>query len=389
VVGEGGRNITNDGSIIILLIVIVVSLSRVRSKKFIYVRLVKATLFGEREIETISKNSSLTSNISKFLPYKVGDFVAAEESIHRTTVNQPEVKIQRDVRAKQKVHVLIGRSINFSVLGLVLEIPLSTCYLNVLLSQNRADSISILNAHDFKGKPVSSSEEIEPNKDLMLALTRISSGRVNSSLYVQNLLRKELESKLTIPEMISTFTSVKKFEERSLLFARKRIRIKTNHAELMGIFNKRSMSVVNRLSDIKSVLRRTPDTYLKLIASSNGDVKRYILCCDEDELKEFNTSCKHHVNEMISKAKKTKSGVKFILVPSLLGTNLFNTEHEQFILLENFVIVIEGFERVIAKGGVEKDDTFLTGYISWNEADLSFYRLFLREVEDFCAKNKI
>jgi hypothetical protein len=372
--------VLNDASIIIALIIIILGLFQIRSKQFIYARLVDSTLYGDVE------SSKSVTNL--FYSISLNRLLSGGISTQNTTQKQREDKIQRMVRAKQKVNMLSGNSINISLLGVIIELPISLKFYQVEINQNSADSISISHAKDFGGNKISTSESIESREDLISALTLVTSEFEYPTVFIKKSLRISESSKRIIPSLINKFASVQKESDRERLFERKRIRIKTNHSELNYLFKKNSINVVNRLSDLASVLKRQPDQYFELLSNSNSDVKRYILCNDPDSLKEFENDHRDNLNKIRIKEKQTKSSIKLLVVPQLLGKNLFNTEHEQFILLENFVIVIEGFERVIARGGVEKDDTFISGYISWNEADLHYYRLFLKEVENFCSKQE-
>jgi hypothetical protein len=110
------------------------------------------------------------------------------------------------------------------------------------------------------------------------------------------------------------------------------------------------------------------------------------LCSSEQELSEFKENHCDDFKKILSIHKQKRARINFIVVPSALGANGFSTEHEQFILLENFVIVLEGFERVLARGNTDIDTTYITGYVSWNVPDLNFYRLFVQEIEKLQIK---
>lgn len=162
--------------------------------------------------------------------------------------------------------------------------------------------------------------------------------------------------------------------------------MRTSYQELKVLFNQSTINVVNRLTDIRSALKISNKDYLDLLACSTSDVKRIIVCSSHEELNEFIESFKDDYNKIMKIHKQKKASICFLVTPSTVGNYGFETSREQFILLENCVIALEGVEEVTAKGEGAKTSIYLTGYISWNSVDLHFYRLYHEELNDFRIK---
>ncbi|MEZ7229051.1 hypothetical protein NO989_20060 [Alteromonas sp. DY56-G5] len=367
-----------DAVIFATIIIIVFSLARARPKGFIYTGLVESTLYGESDRENIVNGKEKTATFNRFIGF----------AIWRRKIKEKRgvEKVQREVRAKQIYILMSGSSITFSLVGFIIELPYRLNWYQISVCQNRNDNISISEATDSEDHQINIIDEITSQKEYVDCLTDACTKSEKSPVLIKFLSKTFYKRGEGLPSQVSSFRSLEKIRERELLLKRRRVRVRTSYQELKVLFNQSTINVVNRLTDIRSALKISNKDYLDLLACSTSDVKRIIVCSSHEELNEFIESFKDDYNKIMKIHKQKKASICFLVTPSTVGNYGFETSREQFILLENCVIALEGVEEVTAKGEGAKTSIYLTGYISWNSVDLHFYRLYHEELNDFRIK---
>ncbi len=365
------ENLNNDGSKSAILIILAINIFRLKYSRYVYALLLSTTLFGAKENQS--------SEISQRLTLGFNHIASLLMALKRTFTTVDETTVQRSVRAKQDVNIVFGKSFKYSLLGLEVRIPIKFRFCEVELSQNRADPISILKVHNFWGKELQQ-KYIESVPELLSAVTIAANDTKSKAASIDDTKKRYMSATQIIPSPICDYSSIKKMNDRVLLLERKRVRLNVCYEELGELYEKNSIKVVNRLSDVASAMNHQYKQYIELLERSSENVVRYILCT-ENELDEFKQIHTKYFDELNDLHKTTNSEIHFVPVQETLGANLFNTKREQFILLENFVLVIEGLQNITIRGTQASEETLLTGYVSWNIPDLNYYKLFTQEIE--------